>query len=175
MQLERCRDDIRFSLLRILLVNVASSDDDVEFRLARLTIARRSGSELKVSHRSAWGIALFLIAMCGDCLALNPQFDISQYAHIARRVQHFARVLHMTRAQTKACFALLAETAVEETRAKGVFVFPGIGRLVTIKRKIRLGRSPQTGQTIEIKSKTLIRLRVAKKAADFIASSSFSC
>ena len=55
-------------------------------------------------------------------------------------VQHFAKALQPTTAQTKAFFALLAETAVE-TRAKGVFVFPGMGRLLTVKRKIRLGRS----------------------------------
>jgi signal transduction histidine kinase/ligand-binding sensor domain-containing protein len=85
MQLERCRNAIRFALLRILLANVASSGDDAEFRLARLTIARRSGSGFKVSHRSVLGISLFLIVMCGDCLALNPQSHISQYAHIARR------------------------------------------------------------------------------------------
>ncbi len=85
-------------------------------------------------------------------------------------VQNFAKALHLTAAQTKAFFGLLAEIAVEETRAKGVFIFPGIGRLVTIKRKLRLGRSPQTGQTIEIKSKTVIKFRVAKKAADCIAS-----
>ena len=85
-------------------------------------------------------------------------------------VQYFAKALRLTAAQTKVFFALLAEIAIEETRAKGVFVIPGIGRLVTIKRKVQLGRSPQTGKTIEIKSKTLIRFRVAKKAADRIAS-----
>jgi DNA-binding protein HU-beta len=84
-------------------------------------------------------------------------------------VQHFAKALPLTVAQTKAFFALLAEIAIEETRAKGVFVIPGIGRLVTIERKIRLGRSPHTGERIEIKSKTLIRFRVAKKFADRIA------
>jgi hypothetical protein len=43
-------------------------------------------------------------------------------------VQHIAKALQVTTAQTKAFFALWAETAVEETRTKGVFVFPGIGR-----------------------------------------------
>jgi DNA-binding protein HU-beta len=85
-------------------------------------------------------------------------------------VQRFAKALRLTAAQTKAFFALLAEIAIEETRAKGVFVIPGIGRLVTIKRKIRVGRSPQTGERIEIKTKKLVRFRVAKKFADRIAS-----
>jgi DNA-binding protein HU-beta len=90
-------------------------------------------------------------------------------------VQHFAKSLRLTAAQTKAFFAFLAEIAIEETRSKGMFIIPGIGRLVTIKRKIRLGRSPQTGQTIEIKNKTLIRFRIAKKASDRIAANQFSC
>ena len=85
-------------------------------------------------------------------------------------IQHFAKALRLTEAQTKVVFQWFAEIAIEETRDKGVFVMPGIGRLVRIKRRIRLGRSPQTGPTIEIKSKTLIRFRAAKKAADRIAS-----
>ena len=90
-------------------------------------------------------------------------------------VHHFAKELRLTSAQTTTLFALLAEIAVEETKGKGLFVIPGIGRLVTIKRKIRLGRSPHTGPTIEIKTKTLVRFRVAKKAADRMASNELSC
>ena len=64
---------------------------------------------------------------------------------------------------------LLAETAIKETKKNGVFVIPGIGRLVKAERKARIGRNPQTGQAIKIKAKTVVKFRVAKAAKDVIA------
>ena len=63
----------------------------------------------------------------------------------------------------------LAKTALQETRKNGVFVLPGIGRLVKSKRKARLGRNPATGETIKIRAKTVVKFRVAKAAKDAIA------
>jgi nucleoid DNA-binding protein len=64
---------------------------------------------------------------------------------------------------------LQAETAVKETKKNGVFVIPGIGRLVKAERKARIGRNPQTGAAIKIKAKTVVKFRVAKAAKDVIA------
>ena len=64
---------------------------------------------------------------------------------------------------------LLAETAIKETKKNGVFVIPGIGRLVKAERKARIGRNPQTGAAIKIKAKTVVKFRVAKAAKDVIA------
>ena len=64
---------------------------------------------------------------------------------------------------------LLAETAVKETKKNGEFTIPGIGKLVKAERKARLGRNPQTGETIKIKAKTVVKFRVAKVAKDTIA------
>ena len=64
---------------------------------------------------------------------------------------------------------LLAETAIKETKKSGVFVIPGIGRLVKAERKARMGRNPQTGEAIKIKAKTVVKFRVAKSAKDVIA------
>jgi DNA-binding protein HU-beta len=58
---------------------------------------------------------------------------------------------------------------VKETKKNGVFVIPGLGRLVKAERKARLGRNPQTGETIKIKAKTVVKFRVAKAAKDIIA------
>ena len=44
----------------------------------------------------------------------------------------------------------LTEIAVRETKKKGVFVLPGIGRLVRQERKARMGRNPATGEAIKI-------------------------
>ena len=46
---------------------------------------------------------------------------------------------------------------------------PRIGKLVKAERKARLGRNPQTGETIKIKAKTVVKFRVAKAAKDTIA------
>ncbi len=65
----------------------------------------------------------------------------------------------------------LAETALNETKKTGVFVLPGIGRLVKSHRKARMGRNPATGETIRIAAKTVVKFRVAKAAKDSIAPS----
>jgi len=66
-------------------------------------------------------------------------------------------------------FDTLAETAVKETKKNGVFIIPGLGRLVKAERKARVGRNPQTGAAIKIKAKTVVKFRVAKAAKDVIA------
>lgn len=63
----------------------------------------------------------------------------------------------------------LAEMAIKETKKNGVFVLPGLGRLVKANRKARMGRNPQTGEAIKIPAKTVVKFRVAKTAKDTIA------
>ena len=58
----------------------------------------------------------------------------------------------------------LARTALQETKKNGVFVLPGIGRLVKSNRKARMGRNPATGEAIKIPAKTVVKFRVAKAA-----------
>ena len=77
--------------------------------------------------------------------------------------------LELTNKQVAAFLDLLAETAIKETKKNGVFVIPGIGRLVKAERKARIGRNPQTGASIKIKAKTVVKFRVAKAAKDVIA------
>jgi DNA-binding protein HU-beta len=84
-------------------------------------------------------------------------------------VRHLAEKLEITNKQATAALELLAETAVKETKKNGEFTIPGIGKLVKAERKARLGRNPQTGETIKIKAKTVVKFRVAKVAKDTIA------
>ena len=79
-----------------------------------------------------------------------------------------AEKLELTNKQVAAFLDLLAETAVKETKKNGEFTIPGIGKLVKADRKARLGRNPQTGETIKIKAKTVVKFRVAKAAKDAI-------
>ena len=62
----------------------------------------------------------------------------------------------------------LANTAVTETKKNGQFVIPGLGKLVKSQRKARMGRNPQTGATIKIPAKTVVKFRVAKACKDAV-------
>jgi DNA-binding protein HU-beta len=62
----------------------------------------------------------------------------------------------------------LSSLAIGEVKKNGVFVLPGIGRLVRVDRKARTGRNPATGETIKIPAKKVVKFRVAKAAKDAI-------
>jgi DNA-binding protein HU-beta len=62
----------------------------------------------------------------------------------------------------------LADLAIRETKKNGVFVLPGIGRLVRAERKARVGRNPATGEAIKIPAKKVVKFRVAKSVKDSI-------
>src|SRR5438132_801822 len=52
--------------------------------------------------------------------------------------------------------------------AKNSFTLPGIGKLVLVNRKARVGRNPATGQAITIAAKKVVKFRVAKGAKDAV-------
>ena len=83
-------------------------------------------------------------------------------------VRHMAEKLELTNKQSAAFLDLLAETAVKETKKTGLFVIPGLGRLVKAERKARMGRNPATGESIKIPAKKVVKFRVAKAAKDAI-------
>ena len=60
----------------------------------------------------------------------------------------------------------LAELAYKN--AKNSFTLPGIGKLVLVNRKARMGRNPKTGEPIKIAAKKVVKFRVAKAAKDAI-------
>ena len=64
--------------------------------------------------------------------------------------------------------ALEALSALAYKNAKNGFTVPGLGKLVLVNRKARQGRNPQTGETIQIKAKKVVKFRVAKAAKDAI-------
>src|SRR5580698_2717151 len=107
--------------------------------------------------------------------ATEPPNSIQGATHMAKGmtktalVRHMAEKLEITNKQAAAGLELLADTAVKETKKNGEFTIPGIGKLVKAERKARLGRNPQTGETIKIKAKTVVKFRVAKVAKDTIA------
>ena len=65
----------------------------------------------------------------------------------------------------------MVELAIQEVKKNGLFVIPGIGRLVRMDRKARMGRNPATGESIKIAAKKVVKFRVAKAAKDAIVGS----
>ncbi|MGC3961268.1 MAG: HU family DNA-binding protein [Verrucomicrobiota bacterium] len=55
--------------------------------------------------------------------------------------------------------------------AKNTFTLPGIGKLVLVNRKARIGRNPATGEQIQIPAKRVVKFRVAKACKDAILGS----
>jgi DNA-binding protein HU-beta len=68
--------------------------------------------------------------------------------------------------QATAILEIIAALAYKN--AKNSFTLPGLGKLVLVHRKARLGRNPATGETIQIKAKKVVKFRVAKAAKDAI-------
>ena len=52
--------------------------------------------------------------------------------------------------------------------AKNGFTIPGLGKLVLVARKARMGRNPQTGEAIKIPARRVVRFRVAKAMKDAV-------
>jgi DNA-binding protein HU-beta len=84
-------------------------------------------------------------------------------------VRHLAEKHELSNKQVAALIDYIAEVAIKETKKNGVFVVPGLGRLVKSNRKARVGRNPQTGAQINIPAKTVVKFRVAKAVKDTIA------
>jgi len=62
----------------------------------------------------------------------------------------------------------LGSLAIAEVKKNGVFVVPGLGRLVRVDRKARMGRNPATGEAIKIPAKTVVKARIAKQLKDAV-------
>lgn len=58
--------------------------------------------------------------------------------------------------------------ALAYKNAKNSFTLPGLGKLVLVNRKARMGRNPATGEAIQIPAKRVVKFRVAKAAKDAI-------
>lgn len=83
-------------------------------------------------------------------------------------VKELATVCGTNTKASKMFMTSLADLAVRETKKNGMFVIPGIGRLVRVERKARMGRNPATGQEIKIPAKKVVKFRVAKAVKDAI-------
>jgi DNA-binding protein HU-beta len=58
--------------------------------------------------------------------------------------------------------------ALAYKEAKNSFTLPGLGKLVLVNRKARMGRNPQTGEAIKIPAKKVVKFRVAKACKEAV-------
>jgi DNA-binding protein HU-beta len=83
-------------------------------------------------------------------------------------VSHFAEKFELSKKASAMVIEEVAALAIAETKKTGSFTVPGIGKLVLVKRKARMGRNPATGATIKIPAKTVVKMRIAKAAKQAI-------
>ena len=77
-----------------------------------------------------------------------------------------AESVGITKKQAVLALETIAATAYKQ--AKNSFTLPGLGKLVLVNRKARMGRNPATGEAIKIPAKKAVKFRVAKAAKDAI-------
>ena len=77
-----------------------------------------------------------------------------------------AEATEITKKQATAALEALVTMAYKG--AKDKFVIPGLGKLVLVQRKARIGRNPATGATINIPAKKVVKFRIAKAAKEAI-------
>jgi DNA-binding protein HU-beta len=86
-------------------------------------------------------------------------------------VAHFAGEFEISKKAAACMIDEYAALAIAETKKKGAFVLPGIGKSVLVKRKARTGRNPATGEAINIPAKTIVKIRPAKAFKEAIVPS----
>ena len=86
----------------------------------------------------------------------------------SQMVKELAAAVGVPNKVAKSFTIAYAELAVRETKKNGVAILPGVGRLVRVDRKARMGRNPATGEAIKIPAKKVVKFRVAKAAKDAI-------
>ena len=84
----------------------------------------------------------------------------------SQTVASIAETVGITKKQAVQVIEALVALAYKQ--AKNSFTLPGLGKLVLVNRKARLGRNPATGEQIQIPAKRVVKFRVAKAAKDAI-------
>ena len=82
----------------------------------------------------------------------------------AQLVEKIATKAGITKKAAGEILDFIASIAYKE--AKNSFTLPGLGKLVLVQRKARMGQKPATGETIKTPAKKIDKFRVAKAAKD---------
>ena len=74
---------------------------------------------------------------------------------------HIANKFELSKKQSTEILMELANLAAKQ--AKNGFVFPGVGKLVIVNRKARMGRNPQTGEQIQVPATKAVKISAGSK------------
>jgi DNA-binding protein HU-beta len=84
----------------------------------------------------------------------------------AKTIEALATETGLTKKDVSEVLGAMADLAYAQAPAG--FTIPGIGKLVVVQRKARMGRNPATGESIKIPAKKVLKFRIAKAAKDAI-------
>ena len=107
----------------------------------------------------------FTLAFIGFC-CYPPSTNMAKALTKSQIIASLAETVGLTKKQ--AVQTLEALVALAYKNAKNSFTIPGLGKIVLVNRKARMGRNPATGETIKIAAKRVVKFRVAKAAKDAI-------
>jgi DNA-binding protein HU-beta len=74
----------------------------------------------------------------------------------------------VTRKAAREIYEGIVAATIKVTRKEKECKLPGFGIVKLVKTKARKGRNPATGEEIQIKAKTVVKIRVAKALKDAI-------
>jgi DNA-binding protein HU-beta len=86
----------------------------------------------------------------------------------SQQVASMADATGMSKKDVNSFMEKLVELALKEVKKNGQFTIAGLGKMVKVHRKERMGRNPATGATIKIPAKTVVKFRVAKQAKESV-------
>jgi DNA-binding protein HU-beta len=152
-----------------LLERIADSGDEIAPDLLREIIPNRDVlvRYLEQHHLLDYPIAQSILAQYDA--AIEPHQKNSGLKSVLARAM--ANKLNLPPETTAALIDLLVETAISEIKKHGEFLIPGVGRLVKVVRPARVGRNPQTGDSIEIEPQLTVKFRALKATKEEMAES----
>jgi DNA-binding protein HU-beta len=104
-----------------------------------------------------------------SALTINKTTNKNSMAKALSKSQIAAAVAEKNGITKKQATEILESiTDLAYKNAKNSFTLPGLGKLVLVNRKARIGRNPATGEQIQIPAKKVVKFRVAKAAKDAI-------
>ena len=83
-------------------------------------------------------------------------------------ITDLAETVDAPKAQVRALLEQLSEIVSDALENNDEITLPGIGKLKVTARPARSGRNPQTGKTIEIAAKNVVKFAPAKALTDAI-------
>jgi len=86
----------------------------------------------------------------------------------AQLMSHLAEKTELTKKDVQAVWDELLAVAYKEAKKEKGITLPGLGKLIVVRRKARMGRNPQTGEPIKIPARRALKFRLSKQAKDAV-------